>query len=814
MKLRTLEIDQFRKFDRPVRIEGIGDGLNLIVGPNELGKSTVLAALEAVLFEKHRSTAQSVKDLQHFRHRTAPAVALEMELDGARYRIEKRFVLRPMARLTLPDGRRIDGDEAEEELLRLLGLDAAAGRRAGEGAGPWAVLWAGQGEALAEPATSGPAQRALQACLEAEVGQMIGGRNAQAVLAAIEASMFALVTPAQSRPRGRYLEVKNALRDAEDEISELAHKRESLGHETTQLEAAEAEYQLLAAEDAASEEHAQLKAASEQRDRLLRCRNEVAAAGNALERTRLELERAEADQAGRQELRTRLEAAAAQHAKARELFGEAAGAAAAGETALSEARGRLTQVEEDHARAQRRTQQLERLHDLFQRRDDRRAALDAAAPAIAFAIEPAALDRVMAGGKRLPASEHVTKALEPLEIAIEGVGRIEVRPEGARHERLRRELAEAERQMSALLAELGMVGARGKRAGRDRQLELGLASSAAAPPDRPTIAAALADGRAQTEHLIDELCIARQQVEERREAWHGARAAKERAAARLEAAAVQLESVQGQLSKVLEQASDEELVERRGERRRAFEAASAALQASRRGATREALEESEQQVRSLSVAIDQRHARLRALDLDIDRLRTRIQVHAGEGLEERLDQAWRRRDELARELAGYDRELKILTLLRNVLTEAKREAKDRYLAPLAARITAYLALLFPGARTVIGEDFAVRALERPGAGDEEPFGQLSHGTREQIAVLCRLAFAELLADQGRPAVVVLDDALAFSDDVRLGHMFEALERAADKIQILVLTCREQAFRKLKGTRLRLIETAPQAALQA
>jgi chromosome segregation ATPase len=814
MKLLALEIDQFRKFDRPVRIEGIGDGLNLIVGPNELGKSTVLAALEAVLFEKHRSTAQSVKDLQHFRHRTAPTVALEMDLDGARYRIEKRFVLRPMARLTLPDGRRIEGDEAEEELLRLLGLDAAAGRRAGEGVGPWAVLWVGQGEALAEPAIGGSARRALQACLEAEVGQMIGGRKAQAVLAAIEASMFALVTPAQSRPRGRYLEVANALRDAEAEISELARKRESLGQETAQLEAAEAEHQRLAAEDAASQEHAQLKAANEQREGLLRRRNEVEAAGNALERTRLDLERAQAEQAGRQELRARLEAAAAQHARARELFGEAAGAAAAGETALSEARGRLTQIDEDHARAQGRAQQLERLYELFQRRDDRRAALDAAAPTIAFAIEPAALDRVTAGGKRLPASEHVTKAVEPLEIAIESVGRIEVRPEGERQERHRRELAEAERQMSALLGELGMIGAGAKGTRRDRQLELGLASAAGAAPDRSTIAAALADGRARIEHLSDEVRIARQQVEERREAWHAARAAKERAAARLEAATGQLDLLQGQRSEALEQASDEELLERRMQGRRAFEAASAELRALRCGATDEAVEEGEKQIRSLSTAIDQRHARLRALELDIDRLRTRIQVHAGEGLEERLDQAWRRRDEVERELAGFDRELKVLTLLRNVLLEAEREAKDRYLAPLAARITAYLALLFPGARIVIGEDFAVGALERPGMGEEEPLRQLSHGTREQIAVLCRLAFAELLADQGRPAVVVLDDALAFSDDVRLGRMFKALERAAGKIQILVLTCREQAFGELEGTRLRLIESAPQAALQA
>ena len=92
----------------------------------------------------------------------------------------------------------------------------------------------------------------------------------------------------------------------------------------------------------------------------------------------------------------------------------------------------------------------------------------------------------------------------------------------------------------------------------------------------------------------------------------------------------------------------------------------------------------------------------------------------------------------------------------------------------------------------------------------EPFERLSDGTREQIAILTRLAFAELLADQGRPAVVVLDDALVFSDDQRIEQMFEILARAADKLQIIVLTCRERVFEGLPARRLRL-EQMPAAA---
>ncbi len=48
--------------------------------------------------------------------------------------------------------------------------------------------------------------------------------------------------------------------------------------------------------------------------------------------------------------------------------------------------------------------------------------------------------------------------------------------------------------------------------------------------------------------------------------------------------------------------------------------------------------------------------------------------------------------------------------------------------------------------------------------------------REQLSVLTRLAFARLLARDGRPAPVILDDALVYSDDDRIERMFDALHR--------------------------------------
>jgi uncharacterized protein YhaN len=54
--------------------------------------------------------------------------------------------------------------------------------------------------------------------------------------------------------------------------------------------------------------------------------------------------------------------------------------------------------------------------------------------------------------------------------------------------------------------------------------------------------------------------------------------------------------------------------------------------------------------------------------------------------------------------------------------------------------------------------------------------------------------------------VILDDALVFTDDDRIERMFDALHRQAGDQQILVLSCRQRAFRELGGNALRVQET--------
>jgi hypothetical protein len=179
---------------------------------------------------------------------------------------------------------------------------------------------------------------------------------------------------------------------------------------------------------------------------------------------------------------------------------------------------------------------------------------------------------------------------------------------------------------------------------------------------------------------------------------------------------------------------------------------------------------------------------------EITRVGTWIEANEGAGLEEALEATHadlERREAVEKD---YRQEAAVLRLLLDTLRTAEFEAKAKYLGPVTKCVEPYLRMLLPGADIVIDEEFAVSALARNGV--REDFERLSGGTQEQIAVLARIAFAELLLDRGRPATVILDDALAFSDDERIESMFDVLIRASERVQIIVLTCRKRLFARL------------------
>lgn len=204
----------------------------------------------------------------------------------------------------------------------------------------------------------------------------------------------------------------------------------------------------------------------------------------------------------------------------------------------------------------------------------------------------------------------------------------------------------------------------------------------------------------------------------------------------------------------------------------------------------------------LDKAIRERRDKRANLREKIAGLKSRVEALEGAGLDESIEQKAREMELCEQECRRFDRDVEVLTLMLSTLRAAERDAKERYLSPVLKRVRPYLQLLFPGAEIAIDENLHITGVLRQ-AGYEEAFHHLSMGTQEQIAVLVRLAFAEMLVEQGHPATVILDDALVFSDDRRISRMFDILNIAARNVQVIIFTCREQLFEELGGRQLSL-----------
>ncbi len=142
-----------------------------------------------------------------------------------------------------------------------------------------------------------------------------------------------------------------------------------------------------------------------------------------------------------------------------------------------------------------------------------------------------------------------------------------------------------------------------------------------------------------------------------------------------------------------------------------------------------------------------------------------------------------------------------LELLRKTLREVGDETSRTFLGPVTNRAGRYLERILPGSTPVFNEEMGLTTIKR--GGTLEASSDLSRGTQEQLAVLTRLAFADLLLEKGAPVSLILDDPLVYSDDGRFEAMTDILVEAAARMQVILFTCRAKAFRHVPGHRIAL-----------
>lgn len=296
------------------------------------------------------------------------------------------------------------------------------------------------------------------------------------------------------------------------------------------------------------------------------------------------------------------------------------------------------------------------------------------------------------------------------------------------------------------------------------------------------------------------------EAQSQRDAAHAAVVEAERA---LASVASELAGLAATLGPEADRAAQETaLAAELAEAEQVFAAAQSQLDALRAGATDVA--GAEAKFRRMRSVADGAAAEIAKLREETAGLNGQIRAQADTAVEEAWQEASDKLAAAQKRLAGLEREVALLTRLRDALEAARAEARDHYFAPVMGELRPLLGLLFEDATVTFDEETLLpRTVSRNGL--EEPVGVLSGGMREQLAVLTRLAFARLLAKDGQPAPVILDDALVYSDDDRIERMFDALHRQASNQQIIVFSCRQRAFAQLGGNILRMVPWTPEAA---
>ena len=181
---------------------------------------------------------------------------------------------------------------------------------------------------------------------------------------------------------------------------------------------------------------------------------------------------------------------------------------------------------------------------------------------------------------------------------------------------------------------------------------------------------------------------------------------------------------------------------------------------------------------------------------DISRLDGLIEGMSGEGVDEIITETKDEIEKNTRDIKSFEYEIKVLKKLIQVLEEARKNARERYLNPIINELTPLLKLIWPESEINFNDDYAPSKIFRNGR--EELIDSLSLGTQEQISIFVRLAFAKLFANTHGSTPVILDDAIIYSDDLRIREIFTALQMQSSNYQILVFSCRQKSLEDLGG----------------
>jgi hypothetical protein len=878
MKIKAIRVAELGCFSAPVAVEGLSGKLDVLSGPNELGKSTLLKALTTVFAEKYTTTSTPLKNRLVPYGGGAPLIEVDFELGGEAWQIRKRFFTGKFAELKRVGKNEIMRNRDAEEALELLLAEHGGGRLG--------LFWVKQGAGF-EPLGAGDAETSLRAALEHEVAIVAGGTSVRAVHTNVRKRLDELRTEARGQPKGAYRDAKNEEERLIRELLEATKAREMADMRLESLGRARAELmELTDAEKAETRTRAAMeaRAAFEAAESAQRKLKEAEASwshldavhalsvSNHQELARRLGEHAELTQAltadapvlMNAQVQREKAATGVSQARAAGLSAEQAEAEerSAHDLAVSRERDRkeLKRVQRERAKLEEKVAEVRRLataveqgrqvlaanpiDDAMLRRIEEAAAevnrleaeVAAALPVIAIEYQHQARGSIRLDGHALHGDTRMF--LRPYSVLdIAGIGRISITAGGAET------TGETATNLAALMTTLAdllvmaeaadVAAARHRhkeRASAERRLnEAEVRLSALAPEGVPALQAELTEARRRSTEIVDDgslgasfgepvdlmdlaarlasslaarrsafVAVNRAVDAERAagEHYQGVRARQDERSRRLAGLVAELPPQFERAARVTQLAD--------AERAAAAAAREAVLV---RHALRETTPPAEQvaDLQRLVLTFEQAEtdavARIGTIEKEIAGHEAALGRDLDDGIEERLAELADRAGLAKQKVEEFEREIAALALLDTRLLAAEKHTMERYVIPASAALAPYLTTVFPAAELAMGKGFAPEGLVR--YGRMEPVSVLSDGTREQISILARLGFASIEADAGHPFPVILDDALVYADDARIARMFDSLTSAAQRHQVIILTCRERSFAGMGGNRLRL-----------
>ena len=867
--IRKVRLEQFRKFRAPLTLDGLGSGLNIIIEPNETGKSTLLEALRAAFFVRHNTRNQLAQSFAPYGEAVGPEITVAFEVDGDEWSVQKRFLRGPSIAVTGPAGRS-QGDEAEVRLNDLFGAVRDTSRN-GDIAnyGPLGLLWVAQTEALAVSAPGHIVRETVTSALETEVGSILGGEAYQKVRDRVDIQYQKYWSPS-----GQKRELQKAAQEQSDRAAE--HLRE-VSERLVVLERTFSERDNLQLRLKVLQRELQDETDQVERENLLQSLEIARAAGQILKTRQAEQDTAKAKLQSLEDLKVRHQKAVQARDKAtlsvddikarrsrttealiaaREKSIEARNALDLARKTWQEARHRLETAQTALLQNQRQAaiklarQRFDDMLVLEEKSQNATALVALKIPSAQMAVLEACEQEKMkaqavvnAGATRLVFRGNTGDILlDGMPVLIDdlaltretilrfGSAEVLISPSKATLSADEQFLM-ATRKQKALLDELGVADIDAARARNENAHEaaatlrvLTAQMEALAPADERIDLTSGKDalrlfistlGKNESLPVVEipDIALLQRECEETEIAVSRAEGAQNSAIevqrdlelrdtplAVSEAQSVsELGSATAEINNIEERPEWKGLeVSLEQAKQQAVHASVLLSDAEKNASVYDALTINKK-IETLDsrrkTALDSRNQ----LEKEIARLEGIIQSEGGLGL---ADQKIAADEELARARVTQTRvqqDADTYKLLRETLENARRETASKFVSPVTRRAKRYIDRLLPDCDLTFSDDLGLTGIKRNET--EEICGNLSRGTQEQLAVLTRIAFAELLLEQGKPVSLILDDPFVYSDDARLDTMIEILTEVSEKMQVIVLTCRDRAFRHLTDARL-------------